>query len=247
MLDASWSYEAIALLFFVAAFLYASVGHGGASAYLALMAVFGVESSFARPAALLTNCTVALLSFSRYLSKTNFNLRLFLWLSLGSVPCAYIGASIPLHAVLYKQLLGAFLLLAAGRLLWPVKDADRRNEAPAIMAVAVGAAMGFASGMLGIGGGVLLSPTLIFLGWCSARESALISALFIFVNSISGLTALVPTLSIWQPHLPLVWMGAAVFGGAAGAQFGSTRFSSQNLKRVLALVLFVAAFKLLFP
>ncbi len=244
--NVSTVYVLMSALFFVAAFLYSSVGHGGASAYLALMALMGVATQTARPAALIMNTLVSIIAFLNFRSQSTLRVSLFVWLAAASIPMSFIGARISLSNVAYQYLLSAVLLIASLRLLMRGVNSTslQTKEAPVFALVGLGAVIGLLSGMLGIGGGVLLSPALIFLRWASPRESALISALFIFVNSLSGLTSILPQASSWSTELPLVWMSLSVAGGLLGAFIGSKRFSNAVLSRVLGLVMLIASLKI---
>ncbi len=234
------------VLLALVAFLYSSVGHGGASGYLALMAICSFPISVMKPSALLLNLFVSGISFFFYYKKDFFNFRLFYPFAITSVPAAFIGGMIPLENKLYKILLGIVLILAALRLFGFINTHEKQNSKINIpFAMVIGLGIGLLSGMLGIGGGVLLSPILLFLGWATLKETAAISSLFIFVNSIAGLSGFFigedtfPTQSFYL--VPI-----AVFGGILGAFYGSGYFSNKTLKYVLATVIVLASVKLLF-
>src|SRR5690606_26869892 len=166
----------------------ASIGHGGASGYLALMAIFGVAAEVMKPTALLLNLFVSLVSFIQFYRGGYFKMKLFLPFALASVPFAFIGGLVTVDAVFYKRILGLLLLIPIARFLFfsNVKfDTTKRHHIG--LAVLIGAFIGFLSGLIGIGGGIILSPVLLMLRWANMKESAAISALFIFVNSLSGL------------------------------------------------------------
>lgn len=233
-------------LLFLIAFLYASVGHGGASGYLALMAIYGIAPEVMKPTALLLNLFVSLTAFIQFYRGKHFIFKIFLPLALASVPLAFIGGSIALDAVIYKKILGVLLLIPVVRFLFFANTpADKLKQPNIALSVFIGAAIGFLSGLIGIGGGIILSPILLFLKWTDQKQTAAISALFIFVNSLSGLAGQI-TKGI-QFNSNMIWYVAIAFvGGLLGAYFGALRFKQTILKNVLAVVLLLAAYKLLF-
>ncbi|BAV07035.1 hypothetical protein SAMN05421788_102334 [Filimonas lacunae] len=234
-------------LLLAVAFLYSSVGHGGASGYLALMALFGVEAAVMKPTALLLNLFVSLTSFIFYYRGKYFNLRLFLPLAIASMPMAYVGGAMAIHDTLYKKMLGIFLLIPVARFLF-FRDIEvnRTTRPPVIALLCIGAAIGLLSGMLGIGGGVILSPVLLLLRWTDQKQAAAISALFIFVNSLSGLMGQFTKGISFSPEMT-IYVAIAFCGGLLGSYFGAIRFPQKTIKLLLALVLAVAAFKLFLP
>ncbi|MFC0775479.1 sulfite exporter TauE/SafE family protein [Terrimonas alba] len=233
------------LLFFVA-FLYASVGHGGASGYLALMAIFGIAPDVMKPTALLLNLFVSLTSFIQFYRGQHFKWRLFLPFAIASIPMAYVGGLVTVDAVIYKKILGLLLIIPIIRFLFFRNITIDELKTPNILlSVLIGAAIGFLSGLIGIGGGIILSPILLLLKWSDMKQTAAISALFIFVNSIAGLAGQL-TKGI-QFSSDMYWYVIIAFvGGICGAYFGSLRFRQDILKYMLAIVLMVAAYKLLF-
>ena len=233
-------------LLFLIAFLYASVGHGGASGYLALMAIYGIAPEVMKPTALLLNLFVSLTAFIQFYRGRHFLFKIFLPLALASVPLAFIGGSIALDAGVYKKILGVLLLIPVIRFLFFANTPTDELKQPNIaLSVFIGAAIGFLSGLIGIGGGIILSPILLFLKWTDQKQTAAISALFIFVNSLSGLAGQI-TKGI-QFNSNMIWFVAIAFiGGLFGAYFGALRFKQTILKNVLAVVLLLAAYKLLF-
>jgi uncharacterized membrane protein YfcA len=234
------------VLLFVVAFLYASVGHGGASGYLALMAIFSISQDVMKPTALLLNLFVSLVAFWQFYRGGHFKWRLFLPFALASIPLAYLGGKVTVEASLYKHLLGVLLLFPIARFLF-FKNYEAAELKPANIAlsVVIGAAIGFLSGLIGIGGGILLSPVLLLLKWTDQKQTAAISALFIFVNSLAGLMGQLSKGIHFSTDM-LLYVGIAFAGGIGGAYFGSLRFNQGVLKNVLAMVLLLASYKLLF-
>lgn len=232
------------LLFFVA-FLYASVGHGGASGYLALMAIFSIAPDVMKPTALLLNLFVSLTSFIQFYRGGYFNWKIFLPFALASVPMAFVGGLVSVDAVVYKKILGVLLLIPVIRFLFfsniKVEDRKRVNI---MIAVLIGAAIGFLSGLIGIGGGIILSPILLLMRWTDMKQTAAISALFIFVNSLSGLAGQLTKGIQFTPDMYL-YVVIAFAGGLFGAYYGSLKFNQNILKNALAFVLLIAVYKLL--
>lgn len=235
------------VLLLLVAFLYASVGHGGASGYLALMALFGFAPEVMRPTALLLNIFVSGIAFLSYYRSGYFSWKLFWPLALMAVPAAYLGGLITPSSLVYKQLLGVILLVPAIRFVLPEGRAEAKTPQALnlYLALLIGAVIGFLSGILGIGGGIILSPLLMLLGWASVKQAAAVSALFILVNSISGLTGQLQKGISFSSDM--VWMvGIALIGGIFGAYLGAFRFNQKTLKISLSVVLFIAALKLIF-
>jgi uncharacterized protein len=235
------------VLLFAIAFLYSSVGHGGASGYLALMALFGIAPAVMKPTALMLNLFVAMTSFTYYYRGKYFNGKLFWPLALASVPMAFLGGSMAIHADLYKKLLGIFLLIPIARFLF-FRDikVDQTKQPHIGWLLLIGGAIGFLSGLLGIGGGVILSPILLLLAWTDQKQTAAISALFIFVNSLSGLFGQITKGIHFSPDM-ITYVIVAFSGGLLGSYFGAIRFQQSAIKFLLALVLMVASFKLFLP
>lgn len=233
------------LLFFVA-FLYSSVGHGGASGYLALMAIWGIAPDVMKPTALLLNLFVSLTSFIQFFRGGHFRWKLFLPFAIASIPLAFVGGMISVDADIYKKMLGVLLLVPIIRFLFFRNVQVNEIRKPDVaLSLLIGAAIGFLSGLIGIGGGILLSPALLLLKWADMKQTAAISALFIFVNSLSGLAGQL-TKGIQFTSDMYAYVAVAFAGGLLGAYFGSLRFKAAILKYLLAIVLIVAAYKLLF-
>ena len=233
-------------LLFLVAFLYASVGHGGASGYLALMAIFSIAPDVMKPTALLLNLFVSLTSFIQFYRGKHFNWKIFVPLAIASVPLAFVGGLIVVDGTIYKKILGLLLLIPIVRFLFfPNFSITDIKKSSIPLSVLIGALIGLLSGMIGIGGGIILSPILLLLKWSDQKQTAAISALFIFVNSLSGLAGQLTKGIRFSPDM-LVYVIIAFVGGLCGAYFGALRFKQVILKNVLAIVLLLASWKLLF-
>lgn len=232
------------ILLLIVAFLYASVGHGGASGYLALMSLFAFPVAFMKPTALVLNILVSAISFFFYFREKKFDWKLFYPFAITSVPFSFLGGIITIETHIYKIILATILLFAIARLLGLFgKQKGKTQPVNIPLALFIGAVIGFLSGLIGIGGGIILSPVILFLGWADIKKSAAVSALFIFVNSISGLFGFLSkggTLPVSSTSLIVV----ALIGGILGGYFGSKKMNTQMLRNVLALVLLIAVFKL---
>jgi uncharacterized membrane protein YfcA len=232
-------------LLFVVAFLYASVGHGGASGYLALMALFSIAPEVMKPTALILNIFVSAISFFQFYTAKHFLWKIFLPLAATSIPFSFIGGLMTIEQDLYKKILGVLLLFAIVRFVGFGSTTQKENKKPSIViALGLGGVIGLLSGMIGIGGGIILSPVLLLLKWTNLKQTAAISALFIFVNSLSGFAGqLYQGLNLTSNMYVLVLI--ALTGGIIGAYFGAKKFDQLVLKRVLAGVLLIAVIKLL--
>jgi uncharacterized membrane protein YfcA len=226
-------------------FLYASVGHGGASGYLALMALFAFPPDMMKPTALLLNLFVAGIAFISFYRAGYFKKSLFLSFALGSIPFAYLGGSISADPDLYKKILGLVLIIAVLRMIAQLKSAPGENRPiPFLAGVSIGAGIGFFSGLIGIGGGIILTPVLVLLRWASVKEAAAVSALFIWVNSASGFIGQWHSgVELSLSMLPMIAL--ALLGGLLGSHYGSLKWQSKILRYVLAGVLSLASVKLL--
>jgi len=238
--------EIFYLLLFLVAFLYASVGHGGASGYLALMAIFSITPEVMRPTALMLNLFVSLTAFIQFYRGKHFLLKIFLPLAIASVPFAFLGGMITIDVNIYKKMLGILLLFPIMRFLF-FRNADitEMKASNTGLSLVIGGIIGLLSGLIGIGGGIILSPILLLLKWTNQKQTAAISALFIFVNSLSGLAGQL-TKGIHFNADMYVYVAVAFTGGLLGSYFGSLRFNQSVLKNVLACVLMLAVYKLLF-
>lgn len=233
------------LLCFVA-FLYAAVGHGGASGYLALMAIYGFPPEIMKPSALILNLFVSISSFLLFYRGGHFKWKLFLPLALTSIPFSFIGGTISLDALIYKKILGILLFFPVIRFFFypNVNDTELKNP-NFLLSLLIGSIIGFLSGLIGIGGGIILSPVLLLFKWTNQKQTASISALFIFVNSLAGLAGQIS--KGIEIHSEIVgFVCVALIGGFAGAWLGSLKLQSSVLKYILGLVLLMAAIKLIF-
>lgn len=232
-------------LLFIVAFLYASVGHGGASGYLALMALFSFNPSIMKSSSLVLNIFVSFISFYQYYRGGHFKWKLLLPFIITSIPASFIGAYITLDALAYKKILAILLIFPILRLMGIIgKESDTIKEHNMVLALIIGAVIGLLSGMIGIGGGILLSPIILLLHWGNMKQTAAVSALFIFVNSIAGLAGLISKGTTIDSHI-YGWVLVAVTGGLAGAYIGRKQLSNKALKAILAFVLLIASIKLL--
>lgn len=239
------NYYWLLLALFFMSILYSSVGHGGASGYLAVMAIFGTAPQIMKSSALILNVFVSLIAFYNFFDKKIFNWKLFLPLILGSIPFAFLGAQLPISDSIYKKLLAACILFSIIKLLYGSHNSADVNKSPSIIPpILIGCGIGLLSGMLGIGGGILLSPILLIFNWAKMKETAAISALFIFGNSISGLIGLFSKGYTPNPDT-YSWIAVAIIGGFIGGYLGSKKLNLTSLKYALALVLVIASVKLI--
>ena len=233
------------ILLFIVAFLYSSVGHGGASGYLALMALFSVAPEVMKPTALLLNIFVSLIAFNQYYRSGAFHWKLFYPFAVTSVPFSFLGGTISISGDVYKQILGILLLIPVIRFIgFGNRDVEHKRPVKLLIALLIGACIGFLSGMIGIGGGIILSPVLLLLHWANQKEAAAVSAAFIFVNSVAGLSGQFVQDVNFNTNMYL-FVTIAFFGGLAGSYLGSHRFNMIVLKRILGFVLLIASVKLL--
>jgi hypothetical protein len=232
----------------VAAFVYASVGHGGASAYIAAMALAGIGPAEMRPIALALNILVSTLATWKFWRAGHFRWRLFWPFAAVSIPFAYLGGAITLPGNLYKIVVGAVLVYAAWQLWLSGRAGEEMRDVrePAIpIAMAIGAAMGLLAGLTGVGGGIFLSPLLLLLGWAGTKQTSAVAAPFILVNSVAGLAAGFVVGTAVLPALTGLLAGAVLIGGWLGAEYGSRRFPNPMVRSLLAAVLAVAGGKMM--
>ena len=230
----------------VVSFLYASVGHGGASGYLALMAIFSVTPELMKPTALLLNLFVAAIAFYYYYKEGYFNKKLFISFAIASIPMSIIGGYIEVDTTIYKKILAVLLLFAILKMLNIFgKESAIIRDIKLWQGIVVGGIIGFFSGLIGIGGGIILSPIILLFHWGKMKEAAAVSALFIWVNSAGGLIGQLSSgvnLNIQSFGLVAI----ALIGGVFGAYYGSKKLNNQNLRYLLATVMAIACFKLFY-
>lgn len=237
----------LTLLLFLAALLYASVGHAGASGYLAAMALFGLAPEVMKPTALVLNILVASIATLKFYRAKCFSWPIFWPLALTSVPFSFIGGTLSLPGGVYKPIVGVVLLYAAVRmwLMKPTEGPTAIKPMPLWAALSTGAVIGLLSGLTGVGGGIFLSPLLLFLSWADTRQTSGVSAAFILVNSVAGLLGHLSSLTLLPDAIP-IWTIAAGVGGWIGAEYGSRRFGNPTIRRLLAAVLVIAGLKMMF-
>jgi uncharacterized membrane protein YfcA len=230
----------------ILAFLYASVGHGGASGYLALMAIFSFAPETMKPTALLLNLFVAGIAFYHYYKAGYFNKKLFLSFAMASIPMAFVGGMIEVDASIYKKVLAVLLIFAILKMLNVFgKESEYIKQVKLWQGLAVGAVIGFFSGLIGIGGGIILTPIILLLHWGKMKEAAAVSALFIWVNSAAGLMGQISS-GVKISSQAFILVGVALIGGFLGSYYGSRKFNNSLLRYVLAFVLIIASVKLFF-
>lgn len=236
--------ELLAVAILVVAFLYSCVGHAGASGYIAVMTLFGLAAPDIKSAALVLNILVASIGTWQFWRAGHFSWGLFWPFAVLAVPMAFVGGYVNLPTHVFKVLVGAVLLLSAGRfLLKPAEDTVVREPTRPV-ALGLGVGLGLMAGLTGTGGGIFLTPLLLINRWARAKAAAAVSAMFILVNSTAGLLGNLSSTKRY-PAFALVLAAAAVIGGTAGSYLGSRRFNHVVIKRLLAVVLLIAGAKLI--
>jgi uncharacterized membrane protein YfcA len=231
---------------FLVAILYSSVGHGGASGYLAVMALLAVAPEVTRPTSLILNLFVASIGTIQFYRAGHFSWRIFLPFAAASIPMAVVGGMIQLPTNVYKIVLGVVLVLAAVRLAIKLKNDDEVKQAPLAACLLIGAIIGLLSGLVGVGGGIFLTPVLLLMRWAESRVAAGVSVLFILVNSAAGLVGQYQRGALdGLPNEVWIWIAAAAVGGFIGSTLGSTKVDSITMRRLLATVLLFAGVKLI--
>jgi len=238
---------AIAVLIFVVALLYSTVGHAGASGYLAAMALFGVAPFVMKPTALTLNIIVALIGTVRFYRAGFFSWRTFWPLAVTSIPAAFVGGALTLPVPIYKSIVGIVLLYSAVRLFLSARVAVKKENAtlvPIWIALCLGAAIGLLSGLTGVGGGIFLSPVLLLMHWTTTKETSGVAVAFILVNSVAGLLGNVSALSYVANDITY-WAPAALIGGWIGTELGTRVLPIAGIRRWLSVVLVLAGLKLI--
>ncbi len=230
---------------FTLAVLYSSVGHGGASGYIAVMALLSLEPSLIKPTALSLNILVASIATWQFYKAGYFSWRLFWPFAVLAVPFAFIGGYVTLPTHVFKVLLGLILIFSAVHFLFAAKGDKQVSEPPRLQAIGAGAGIGLLAGLTGTGGGIFLTPLLLLMGWAKVKAAAAVSALFILVNSSAGLAGYLSNGNT-LPALIVPLFVAAALGGGVGSYLGSRHFEPTIIKRFLAVVLLIAGTKLIF-
>ena len=233
----------IALCLLLGAVLYTSVGHAGSSAYIAVMTLFNLPTTVIRPTALTLNIAVSAYASVRYIRNNFFDKKLFFVLSLGAIPAAFVGGYIKVPSEIYKPIVGVLLILSGLRFI-VLASARNREIKPVnyLLAILMGASIGFLAGITGTGGGIFLSPLIIWLGWNHVKQASGTVAAFIFVNSVAGLLGNYRSTSELPDALPL-FLGAVIIGALIGTRLGISRFSTVGVKRALGVVLIISGLK----
>lgn len=236
----------LSILIFSGALLYSSVGHGGGSAYLAVMALFGLAPQMMKPTSLVLNILVSSIATWKYYRAGSFSWTIFTPIMLASIPFSFLGGFITIPSHIYKIIAGVILLYGAYRLLVLKKNEEKTiKKMPLSIAILSGAIIGLLSGLIGVGGGIFLSPLLIFMGYASIKTTSGISAMFILVNSISGILGhLTSNIGALPSYIWIVGL-AAIMGGTIGSHIGSRKVANITILRLLAVVLVIAGVKLI--
>jgi len=240
-----------ALLFFAVAALYSSVGHAGASGYIAAMALLGFAPEQMRPTALALNLLVGGIGLFRFWRGGHVRWRNVLPFVLASAPAAYFAARIQLPAQTYSLLLGFVLLVAAAGVFRSAARAERNDaeaegrRVPWLAGLLVGATIGVLSGLTGTGGAIFLTPLLLFAHWMPTREASGTSVAFVWINSLTALAGLLQATGTLPQALPL-WLIAVAIGALLGTQLGLKWLPVKGLRYALGVVLVIAAGKLMF-
>ncbi len=236
----------LTIAFLLVASLYAAVGHGGGSGYLATMSLLGISPEVIKPTALSLNVLVASIGTWKYARVGYFSGRLFWPISTMSIPFAFIGGRLELPTTIYRPVVGLVLLYAAFRLWRSTKRVDqpvRQTTLPVWLALLAGMVIGLVSGLVGVGGGIFLGPLLLLAGWADTRQAMGITTAFVLVNSISGLLGHISTMESLPATIPL-WLLAVGIGGWIGAEYGSKKINSSHLRLLLALMLTVGGLRM---
>lgn len=236
------------LLFFIISALYSSIGHAGASGYLAVMALLSFAPESIKPTSLILNIIVAAIASYRFISQGYFDKRIFLSFIVFSLPTAFIGGYLKLPTLYFKLIAGTFLIMSAILLLLKQKNTEhplKEIKHQWLYSAVFGSVIGFVSGIIGVGGGIFLTPVILLLGWTTVKNASGISALFILLNSVSGLLGHVSSLNKLDAHSPY-WIAAVIAGGVLGSYLGSKKFNNRVIIYCLFIVLLSAGLKFIF-
>lgn len=240
---------ALTVLIFLAATLYGSVGHAGASGYLAAMSLVGISPLVMKPTALTLNILAATIVFTQFYRAGHFCWRTFWPFAIASIPLSFVGGYVQLPGEVYKPLVAVVLVVASARMIWKAKrdasDASDISPAPLWAALLAGGALGLLSGLTGTGGGIFLTPLLLLMNWARPRVAAGVSAAFILCNSVSGLAGNYRSVHLLDAWI-FLWLLAAAVGAYIGSTLGSRKLAPATLRYLLAVVLLIAAGKLAF-
>lgn len=234
----------LTLAILVVAFLYSSVGHAGASGYIAVMSLFSMAPAEIKPTALVLNILVASIGTWQFWRAGHFSWQLFWPFALLAVPMAFVGGYLNLPTHVFKVLVGVVLLFSAARFFWRPADDSVTGAPSRLVAIPAGAGLGLLSGLTGTGGGIFLTPLLLLMRWASTKRAAAVSVVFILVNSSAGLLGNFSSTKRF-PAFAIALAVAAVVGGTAGSYFGSRKFDHALIKRLLAVTLLIAGTKLI--
>lgn len=236
----------IAALIFAVALLYSTVGHAGASGYLAAMALFGISTVVMKPTALILNIIVAIVGTIRFYRAGFFSWKVFWPFAAASIPASFIGGYLTLPVPVYKSIVGVVLVYSAVRLFFGAARADNKKvkPVPVSFALLIGAAIGLLSGLTGVGGGIFLSPVLLLMNWAKTKETSGVAVTFILVNSVAGLLGHASSISLIPPSI-IYWAPAALVGGWIGTELGTKVLPVAEVRRWLSVVLVLAGAKLL--
>lgn len=233
--------------FLIIAFLYSSVGHGGATGYLAILSLTKLPPNEITTTALTLNVLTASVSLAFLIEAKQLRKDVCIPLLAASIPAAFIGATVSLDKG-YFLLLAGVLLLTSTKLLYDsfTKPPEDSATIPVNVpkAIGIGGALGLLSGMAGIGGGVFLSPVLLFLNWTTVKQTSATAAIFIVCNSVSGLVGKAVSGKLEFGSI-VPYLVAAAIGAIAGSFLGAKKLKNNLLRRTLAIVLLVAVGKLL--
>ncbi len=236
----------ISLCLLFGAVLYTSVGHAGASIYIAILTLFGLSSQVIKPTALVLNIFIATFTSWRFIKKGFFDLKVLIPVAIGAIPFAFLGGYINAPSHIYKTIVGTILIVSAFGLVANKSqkiDLNITRPKPSL-AIISGAAIGFLAGLTGTGGGIFLSPLILFLGWTNTKKTSGVAAVFILLNSLFGLAGNYASVQNLPEQLPM-YVFATMIGAVIGTTLGIRFYSAIAIRRALAVVLVIAGLKLL--